>query len=1078
MTFPCGGTAKLLLLAGILSTPAFAAAVVTNSALERGFAQTVRPYLNEYCVGCHSGATPAAQLDLKSFTTLSSVTQDLPHWLLLMERLEHKEMPPKPLPQPPAARTQGVIDWVKTIRANELRKNVGDPGPVLARRLSNSEFDYAIRDLTGVDLKPTKEFPFDPANQAGFDNTGETLNMSPALFNKYLLAAREVADHMALTPDGFIFAPGPMLVETDRDQHAIKRILDFYAAQPTDYADYFEAAWRYKHRVALGKPAATVASVATAATVSPKYLPMVWGILSENADVGPVAKLQAMWRALPAPVTGKMSPAQSAALRAQCVAMRDFVVKIRTHTAMQFSAPAVTAPPPPPGTAPGRGGGGRGRGGLPEASQALLSWKFTQFNTHRRNFDPGALRLDTDPVQQPPEIPKFTGLHGEAAVRWAAVMKASQLTDPDLVVPAGPRARYEESFARFAHVFPDTFYVKERGKFFPDNSADSGRLLSAGYHSVMGYWRDDNPLQELILDEKGQKELDKLWTEFDFYAQHTARTFIQYYFNQSGEVQGGGAESGRPRPAGKEVTDSSVIAEIKEQYITLAKARDNPIAAAWMPNHFDRIDSTLRSLEKMRVEAEPVQLEALIKFAARAYRRSLTKSERDRMVAYYRKLRDTGALSHEDAMRDSIASILISPEFFYRIDMQESAIRPGSSGVAGSGTPLSAHALASRLSYFLWSSIPDEELLKHAASGDLTRPEVLAAQTRRMLKDPRSRGLATEFAANWLDSRHFEVYNSVDRERFPGFTNELRKAMYEEPIRFVDDAIKNNRSVLDMLYGNYTFVNPVLARHYGMSNIPEFQMTTPTPGPGRGVLPGRGEAPKPTQVFANSLTTADTWLRVDDAGKYDRGGLLPMAVFLTQSSPGLRTSPVKRGYWLVRRVLGEVIPPPPPAVPELPHDEAKTDLPLKDVLAQHRANPLCAGCHARFDVFGIAMEGYGPTGEARTKDMAGRAIDPAATFPGDFRGSGFRGVQAYIKEHRQQDYLANLSRKLLSYSLGRSLQLSDEPVIEKMQARMAANGYKFSSLVDTIVSSRQFLSRRNAEPTQSSIQLLKQKKGE
>jgi hypothetical protein len=174
-----------------------------------------------------------------------------------------------------------VIDWVKAVRANELRKHAGDPGPVLARRLSNSEYNYTIRDLTGVDLKPTREFPVDPANQSGFDNTGESLTMSPALFNKYLLATREVTDHMALTPDGFIFAPGPVLAETDRDQFAIKRIVDFYHSQPTDYADYFEAAWRYKHRVALGNPTATLASAARAKRVSPKYLPLVWRILGE-----------------------------------------------------------------------------------------------------------------------------------------------------------------------------------------------------------------------------------------------------------------------------------------------------------------------------------------------------------------------------------------------------------------------------------------------------------------------------------------------------------------------------------------------------------------------------------------------------------------------------------------------------------------------------------------------------------------------------------------------------------------------------------------------------------------------------
>jgi hypothetical protein len=1042
-----------LFLLGILFTPARTGAQkparVSESALEREFSQIVRPFVNEYCADCHSGAQPEAQLDLTSFAKLSSVLEDLPHWTLLMERLNHQEMPPEFERQPPADLRQKVIDWVKAVRANELRKHAGDPGPVLARRLSNSEYNYTIRDLTGVDLKPTREFPVDPANQFGFDNTGESLTMSPALFNKYLLATREVADHMALTPDGFVFAPGPVLAETDRDQFAIRRIVDFYRSQPTDYADYFEAAWRYKHRVALGNPAATLASAARAKTVSPKYLPLVWQILGESvaspqtraAEVGPIAKLQAMWKALPAPASTKLSPKDAESLRARYVEMRDFVVRIRKNTAMQFTAPVVSGPPAPPRdpAVAGQAAGSYGRrGGLPAASQPLLTWKYNQFNTHRRTFDPGALRNDTDAPEQPPEIPRYAGLHAEASVRWAAVMKTAQLADPDLVVPAGERARYEESFARFASVFPDAFYVQERGKFFPDNSADAGRLLSAGYHSVMGFWRDDNPLVELILDEKGKKELDRLWTEFDFYANHTARTFIQFYFNQAGEVQGGGSEAALPRPVGREVTDSSVIAEVRDQYIALAKVSGNAVAAAWMPLHFDRIDSTLRSLEKMRAAAEPVQLEALATFAARAYRRPLSKAERDGLLVYYQKLRKQGALSHEDAMRDAVASILISPAFLYRVDLRNPAIGSPAVAAAHAAIPLSGYELASRLSYFLWSSMPDQELLNHAAAGDLSRRDVLIAQARRMLKDPRSRGLATEFAASWLDSRHFETFNSVDRERFPSFTNDLREAMFEEPVRFVEDLIRNNRSVLDLLYGNYTFVNPALANHYGIPGV--------TGKPGQ---PGK--------------TKEDDWVRIDDAGRYERGGLLPMAVFLTQTSPGLRTSPVKRGFWVVRRLLGEVIPPPPAKVPELPQDEAKTDAPLRDVLAQHRSNPLCAGCHRRFDVFGLAMEGYGPVGEARTKDLAGRVIDASATFPGAFQGSGFRGVQAYIKEKRQQDFLDNISRKLLSYALSRSLQLSDDPVVAQMTTRMSATGYQFGSLVETIVTSRQFLNRRRPE---------------
>ena len=197
----------------------------------------------------------------------------------MLEKLAAKEMPPKPAKQPSADARQAVMDWIQAVRTNEAHKSAGDPGLVLARRLSNAEYNYTIRDLTGVDIRPTREFPVDPANTAGFDNSGESLTMSPALLNKYLQAAREVANQMVLTADGFLFAPYPMLVETDREKFAIQRIVSFYDRQPTDFADYFQAAWRYKHRARLGEPKATLAGIAAESKVSPKYLPMVWQIL-------------------------------------------------------------------------------------------------------------------------------------------------------------------------------------------------------------------------------------------------------------------------------------------------------------------------------------------------------------------------------------------------------------------------------------------------------------------------------------------------------------------------------------------------------------------------------------------------------------------------------------------------------------------------------------------------------------------------------------------------------------------------------------------------------------------------------
>ncbi len=290
---------RLFVLAAVCAAPVQAA-----TGLDQQFTQTVRPFVDKYCAACHSGDSAAAQFNIASFKTVDSVVHDMGHWNLVAGRLRAKEMPPAEMPQPPAEVRQQIIDWVKAIRVEEARKNAGDPGMVLARRLSNAEYNYTIRDLTGVDLQPTREFPVDPANPEGFDNTGESLNMSPSLLNKYLKAARDVGDHMVLTPDGFDFAPFPMLVETDRDRYAIQRIVNFYYRQPTDYTAYFEAAWRYKHRAFFGKPAATLASMAAEAKVSPKYLAMIWPLLEEPAEkakqeVGPIAKLQAMWREPP-----------------------------------------------------------------------------------------------------------------------------------------------------------------------------------------------------------------------------------------------------------------------------------------------------------------------------------------------------------------------------------------------------------------------------------------------------------------------------------------------------------------------------------------------------------------------------------------------------------------------------------------------------------------------------------------------------------------------------------------------------------------------------------------------------------
>jgi len=990
--------------------PAMNAAQGTEPGTEREFTESVRPFLATYCSSCHSGEKAAAQLDLRQYSSGDAVVRDFARWNRVREKLTAHQMPPAQAKQPDEAARRLVINWIDATWKSEARRNDGDPGPVLARRLSNAEYNYTIQDLTGVDIRPAKEFPVDPANLAGFDNSGESLTMSPALLTKYLQAARLVADHMFLNPNGFEFAPHPMLVETDREKYCIQQIVDFYDRQPTDYSDYFRTAWMYKHRAAFGKPRATLADMAAQNKVSARYLATIWQALDgPKEDVGPLAKLQTMWRALPAPEKG------SDPFLDQFIQMRDFVLRMRKDTALKFSSPVVK--------------------GLSVASQPLMNWKNRQYATHRRDFERAALRAADEPPPAEVKMPEARrglvggGQNGEDlnALYAMAEQYQSRMKNPDLEVPAGQRARYEAAFAKFSSIFPDTFYVRERGRFYPDDSEDKGRLLSAGYHNVMGYFRDDAPLSELLLDFKGRQELEALWDEFEFVAGYTARTYIEFFFNQSGEVLGNGRESGSFRPADKDIIEESVILDFKKAYLAKAAEdeKNNPVAFEAIADHFDRVNAAIRTVERKRLEAEPNQIDSLLGFATRAYRRPLTTAERDDLKGFYNTLRDKNGLTHEEAMRDLIVNVLMSPHFVYRVDAA------GSARATTPAAPLPDHALASRLSYFLWSSMPDAELSARVAAGDLHNEDVLMGQVRRMLKHERASRLATEFGGNWLDFRRFEEHNAVDRERFPQFSNELREAMFQEPVRFITDVVRNDRSVLEMLYGGHTFVNPVLAKHYGMPEV---------------------------------HGSADRWVRVDNARDYQRGGLLPMAAFLTQNAPGLRTSPVKRGYWVARRVLGEVIPPPPPTVPELPSDEAKMDLPLREMLAKHRSNPACSSCHARFDSFGLTFEGYGPVGETRTKDLAGHTVDIQATFPGGSQGAGLAGLQSYIRANREQDFLDNLSRKILVYGLGRSLQLSDEPLIQRMNTRLAASGYRFSALVETVVTSPQFLKKRTDRP--------------
>jgi hypothetical protein len=920
----------------------------TPDQLDARFAAQVHPFLQRYCYGCHDSDKHKGGLDLSQDTTVTAIAQNPRRCRRVLEKLQDEAMPPEEAPrQPQPDERAAVIAWLRDLREHQSQQNTDDPGPVLARRLTNAEFDHTIRDLTGVDIRPTHEFPVDPANEAGFDNSGESLAMSPPLLKKYLAAARLVADHVVLQPDGFVFAPHPVVTDTDRDKYCVQRIIDFYQRHQVDLADYFLAAWRFHHREALGKPNATLREIADEAGISAKYLAIIWPLVtaSESAE-GPLGELQTRWRQLP-PDGGKDGEVQR-----ECERLRDLVLRKRKDYPAKVDKLQAK--------------------GISNGSQPFILW---------RN---------------------------------------DQLAAQHLLPSSIANAENAEDVAQFCRVFPDAFVVTERAPYYDAGSSPKGRLLSAGFHLMQGYYRDDRPLYELVLDEAAQHEIDALWEELHFITLDVTRQYKDFIFFERAEPPRFmfEAEFDFARSEDKDATSHEKIDRLAKAYLTKARANGaGDLALQAIESYFARMSAEIRRVERARLAAEPSHLQALLQFAERAYRRPLSAAERDDLLAFYHKLRDRDELAHEEALRDTIATILLSPNFGYRIDLAE----PGTTA-----RPLSDYALASRLSYFLWASMPDAELLARAAAGDLHNPSVLKAQARRMVRDPKVRGLATEFAANWLDFRRFEEHNAVDRERFPTFTNELRTAMFEEPIRYFMDLVQRNRSVLDLLHGDDTFVNRPLAKHYGM--------------------------PEPAN---------DTWVHIDDAQRYGRGGLLPMAVFQTKNAPGLRTSPVKRGYWVVRRVLGEEIPPPPPTVPELPKDEANLgDLTLPQLLARHRADKNCAACHRRFDSVGLVFESFGPIGELRTKDLGGRAVETTATFPDGKDRSGVSGLREYLRDKRQDDFLDNLCRKLFAYALCRTLLPSDQKAIDAIKARLAADNYAFESLVQAIVTSPQFLNKR------------------
>jgi hypothetical protein len=399
----------------------------------------------------------------------------------------------------------------------------------------------------------------------------------------------------------------------------------------------------------------------------------------------------------------------------------------------------------------------------------------------------------------------------------------------------------------------------------------------------------------------------------------------------------------------------------------------------------------------------------------RAWRRPVTQAEINRVVSFIDLARQQGD-SFERGVQVALTAVLVSPQFLFRAERDPAP---------GAIRRLSSHELASRLSYFLWSSMPDAELLRAARDGRLRSPEGRLAQVRRMLADPKSAALIDNFAGQWLQLRNLESARP-DPEKFPGFDAGLRDAMLQESRQFFAHVLQQDLPVTDFLDAPYTFVNERLAKHYGIPGVEGAHM--------RRVL------------------TADS----------HRGGLLTHASILTISSYPTRTSPVLRGKWVLENLLGAPPPPPPPGVPELEEGKAGVAMSLREQLQQHRADANCAVCHNKMDGLGFGLENYDAVGNWRTKDGA-FPIDAAGTLP---NGATF-ATPAELRSMLRQSpaaFVKALTEKMLTYALGRGLERYDRETVAAIASRVAAADYRMSALIDGVVESLPFQHRRGILP--------------
>ena len=1103
----------------------------------------------QYCFTCHGNNLATAGISLEKLTATPSVAENYQVWERVISVLEQKRMPPKGMPQPSDEQRANASAWIHGQLTAYVKSHAGDPGRVTVRRLTSGEYNYAIHDLTGLDLDVGIDASNDSVGGEGFTNFGDVQFMQDANLQRYLEAAKAVANHAVVGagPLQFYVDPGQTGFEMSAI-HRIKQIYGTYGFRTVSgeggfsfglerYGKALFAAWEYQHRAGLGKPAATFAQFAAEEGVTPRFVEHIYSTLNRTDLMYPSSEMASRFHKLPAPTAD--IPASIALARTKSDELQKYLTSwpswlfargdaafggagdespliiteksLKVEPAHHFVYNRLgRGPGGGRGATPGAGRGANTAGAVPPAAPpAPAAVKFYLFASpvnpqakgkpvviwrnptvsFRAGFGRGAAAAVSanggdDPnasaaaaganppagargaVPAGPRIPLREAVTEECAkalkfgtspdgASIGADDFASDLasTGIEVKLPAGmttvnfqadaqvgadhdqvfrviitdredgssrgiplraiigdPKSTGYQAFKTGVLQLADILPPNSNGEPTPADKDPPPEPFDPTYNvpehdafdNDVKYVRDDKFIYNHVLDDATRREVDQAWddvyTSFEYHDHYWKLLDAHYKLDRGSKHIG-------------ELTKAdfdAMPAEARAYALSLRKTYD-----------------TARAAEKT---AQPKHVEDCLEFASRAWRRPLSAKEKLELRTFYEKMLAADP-DHTRAIRALIARILVAPEFLYKLEpggpAAASLVRPAA---AAGGTNLGAlnnWEVASRLSFFLWSSIPDDELRRAASAGELTDPAHLRKQAARMLADPKARRMATEFFGQWLGFYQFDRFKGVDTSRFPEFTQEIKSSMYDEAVSFFEYVLRKDRPVSELLNADYDFLNKPLAKYYGISR---------------------------------EIASKNAPELVEGTNAFHRGGILRLGAVLTTTSAPLRTSPVRRGDWVLRRILGTAVPPPPADAGSIPADpKLFGGLSVRERLQVHKRNATCATCHTRIDPLGFPLEHFDSTGRWREAYDDGKTIDDTGDLKDNSRINGISGLLEYLETKQTDQVQRTLARKLVGYALGRTIQLSDQPLIDGLEAAGGKAG--MSVLVGQIVTSKQFLNR-------------------